>query len=455
MATGIYNLDSTRFNAAPRDTRSEGWTEEWGTDKKELPDSHRYMIDDESIATILATPHPHVPLILTQFRPAWVEQILLRIAKVPHIVLNSKHIANEATGPLPFLRDHQDPSQAPILVGRHHPSNIASANPIAQNHILEYLKSSRNIDLDKSLLTMEQRSTARCLLSLIENELDPVVLYLRYEDYDAWEQVYRRQYLIATTPHSESWISYLHGRFQACVERVAMRKRLVEMSRSMTIQKATEQAKQAYTVLEVQLQKNERDSFLMGVKDQPTLVDAVLWAHLAEALGDVHLVVILADFPNLVKYFQNIHNRYFKDHGDTWDRWNQSQNKINAFQQLPLQSDKKKLSASIFKDAIDVMQRLSLQKHDLQDVLDTTKAKFASQPWPTPTPSTDTLLYRWRMGEDLGKKGKDETTDQQENPIRKKLIRDQIRNDQVWISGVAGISVIAILILQGTSKSEK
>lgn len=147
FASGIYNLDSTRSTAAPLDTRREGWTEAWGAKVQDLRCSQEHFeIDAEAIASLLATPHPQLPLILTQFRPAWVEQILLRMARVPHIVVNSNHVSHEATGPLPFLRDHREPSQPPILVGRHHPSNIASPNPIAQNHIVEYLKTTRKLD---------------------------------------------------------------------------------------------------------------------------------------------------------------------------------------------------------------------------------------------------------------------------------------------------------------------
>jgi hypothetical protein len=472
MASGIYNLESSRFNAAPRDTRKEGWTEAWGADEKDLPDDAitRYQLDNESIASsLLATPHPQLPLLLTQFRPAWMEQMALRMAKVPHIVVNSNHVTNEATGPLPYLRDRKDDissssqNQPPILVGRNHPSNIATPNPVARNHILQYLQEERKIDLDEPLVTPQQKAMSKCFLSLVQSELEPIVLYLRYEDHDAWEQVYRQQYLQASTrsPQSQnSWVAHLHGRFQACLERATSRRRLVEFTRTVTIPRALERAREAYAALELQLQRHAGDSsdggslFLMGVGgNQPTLVDAVLWAHLAEALCDVHLVVVLADFPNLVKYFQNIHKQYFESSsGETWDEWNQLQNKSNAFQQLPLQNDKKKLSASTFKDAIDLMQSLSLRDHDLQDVLETTKAKRSTEPWPTPTPPTETILYRWRMGEDLNQKTPDDSQqEQQDNPMRKKLMRDQMRNDQMWISGVVGVSAIAIILLQGSS----
>lgn len=104
---------------------------------------------------------------------------------------------------------------------------------------------------------------------------------------------------------------------------------------------------------------------------------------------------------------------------------------------------------------------------ELQKVLDATKAKRDAKPWPVPRNNpTDSLFYRWRMGEDIEATPKNEggaatrkatkrsssNNDggkESENPIRKEFLRDQIRNDQLWISGVAGVSVVAILLLQG------
>ena len=99
------------------------------------------------------------------------------------------------------------------------------------------------------------------------------------------------------------------------------------------------------------------------------------------------------------------------------------------------------------------MQSLSLRNNDLQDVLNTVKTKRSTEPWPDPTSEVDTLMYRWRMGEDFSKKEEGNSADSQDNPTRKKLIRDQIRNDQIWISGVVGVSAIAILLLQGAGTS--
>ena len=455
LAAGLYNLESTRNSAAPRDTRKEGWTEAWGADQEEVEEPSRYALDVKAIASLLATPYPQIPLVLTQFRPAWLEQMTLRMAKIPFIVINSNHIAHEATGPLPFLRDHKQASEPPALVGRHHPSNIASPNPLAQNHILQYLKEVHRLDLDAALETPEQQSLSKCYLTLIQAELDPMLLYLRYEDYDAWEQVYRRQYLNATTssnPHAHNhWVAHWHGRFQASMERLTARRRLMETTRIMTIPRAVARAKEAYATLDLQLQRRQGGEYLLGTTT-PTIVDAVLWSHLAEALCDVHLVVVLADFSNLVNYFQKLYETYFEKATNSWEEWNRTQNGKNAFEQLPFK-DEKKLIATGFKDAIDLMQSLSLQNRNLQEVLDTTKVKIESEPRPTPTPMTESLFYRWRMGEDLNKPVESEQQDDQQSEMRKKMLRDHARNDQLWISGVVGVSVVAILLLQGNVKT--
>lgn len=447
LATGVYNLDSSRFRSAPLDKRKEAWTESWGDPKRKNETS--WKIDEESISLLLATPHPQLPLILTQYRPAWLEQVVLRMAKIPHIVLNAHHLSNEATGPLPYLRDHQ-PSKPPILVGRYHPSNIAPDSVPCQNSILDYLLSERKVNFDSDLLTDQERSLSSCYLNLINGELQNILLYLRYEDHDAWEQVYRRQYLRACSSGSDNWFLHLKGRFQASMERVTALRNLQEYRRKMTVPQAVARAKEAYQALEYQLSSHEK-LYLLG-KDKPSLVDAVLWSHLADALCDVHLVIELASFPRLVKYFQKILKTYFPGNQDAWDEWNHKQNINNAFQQIPIYG-KSKLEKSAFKNAIELMQTLSLRNENLPEVLETAKAKRAEEPWPVPPKATASVLYRWRMGDDF--QNPKEIPEAEENPSRKKMQRDQERNDQAWVSGVAGVSVAALLLLQATSTKER
>lgn len=499
FATGIYNLDSSRFQRGSLDTRSEGWTETWGANENtgvdgesikrvaasaagEAKTKARYWeIEDSSISLLLATPHPQLPIVLTQHRPAWLEQIVLRMAKIPHIVVNSTHISNEATGQMPYLTDYhgqassgsaracgggvdQD-SEPPVLVGRCHPTDLTTAFDGNQNSILLYLTEYRKVDLDADALKSEQqRGLSQAFLSMIQSDLATALSYLRFEDQDAWEQVYRKQYIQASIPpetevsaENVSWILQLRGRFQASMERAVERRRILEYSRGQSIERVLGRARKAYQSLERQLGaiassgvSNQR-AFLLGT-DRPALVDAALWAHLADAVCDLHLVVVLASFPRLVQYFHELYQTYFATQGkafvDTWEEWNERQNLSNAFQKIPIlgQATRADNKSSTFEDAIDLMQSLSLQKQDLQEVLDAVKAKRDGEAWPTPLKPTETLFYRWRMGEDLGRR--QTGPEKEENPLRKKLLRDQIRNDQMWISGAAGVSVVALLLLQ-------
>ena len=95
-----------------------------------------------------------------------------------------------------------------------------------------------------------------------------------------------------------------------------------------------------------------RPVYLLGT-DDPTPVDALLFAHIAEALCDVHLVLVLARRPVLVRYFSAMYDRYFgkgyadewrrrhnprgggEDDDDGWIRRNDVANSNNAFNRIP------------------------------------------------------------------------------------------------------------------------
>lgn len=490
LATGIYNLDSKRFQKASLNTRVEGWTETWGnkeeneevTNDEETTsneavdvtearksDTIGTEIDDRSVSILLSTPHPQLPIVLTQHRPAWFEQMVLRIAGIPHIVINSKHISNEATGQLPYLSDCQ-PSKPPILVGRDHPTNLetnTTSNNISNNSILAYLQDYRDVDLDKqaSLTSDQQRGLSRCFQCMIHSELSNILLYLRYEDSDSsWEQVYRKQYIEASNiifSNDESreinWIMQLRGRLQASMERSVERKHLLGFDGEKNSKKhLLQRANNAYSTLDNQLfetnKNTTKQNYLLGT-ERPALVDVLLWAHLAEALCDVHLVVLLASHPNLVKYFQHMYRTYFStsDGGKCdWKDWNEQQNLKNAFQKIPTLGKSKLAQPNAFKDAVDLMQKLSLQKQELIEVLGAVKAKRMTDPLPKPRQPTSSVMYRYCMGSETLKNKKNQTpTEKEQNPIRQKLMRDQVRNDQMWISGIVGVSAVVILLIQG------
>ena len=451
LAKNFYNLYSDRFCAAPLDRREEGWTEAWGSKEVRDSSSSCWQYDEKSIEFMLATPYPQIPLVLTQFRPAYLEQLALRITGIPHIVLNSPYISNEATGPLPYLSDLN--ADSPALVGRHHPSNIAPFKSKGYNSILDYLKSSKKLNWDSALQTDSQKQVmSQCLLHLIDSELKQILLFLRYEDHDAWEQVYRGRYLQASRQRN-SWVSDLKGRFQAMLERAAARRKGLEYYQTLSVKRAINIAKEAYGTLEQQLTSHTQP-YLLGT-DEPCMVDIVLWAHFAEALGDVHLVVVLSSFPKLVEYFQRMYKTYFTGKLGAWDAWNVEQNLMNAFQQIPINGNTNQSKApATYKDAIELMQSLSMQKQDLQEVLDAVKAKRSEDVAPEPSAPTESMLYRWRMGEDPSKFAEEEK-EEEPHPNRKKMIRQQQRNDEIWMSGVAGVSILVVLVLQSTSEVSK
>lgn len=493
VANGIFNLDSKRFASPTLDHRKRGWTEAWGVEDTNLSSDdlatkeyhdHLESLDNDAISsTLLATPYPQqlsskssapIEVTLFQYRPAYLEQVVLQMLNIPHIVVNCAYVATEATGPLPCLRElSKEADRASVLVGRHHTSRHAS--PAARNHILDYLLKAQSSDttdggnvLDKHL-TKQQRAQSTAFATMIQSELQTILHFLRYEDLDAWEQVYRPQALQASK--STSYLAHMGGRVQAWSERAMGRRRLGEAVRSMSIAQAIERAKEIYACLETQLGGNQQqmsgednsnktsDTYLLGAA-KPSLVDAMLFDHLADALCDVHLVVCLADFPNLVAYFSNMCNRFFITSGGSskttpeWLTWNRRQNRDNPFHQLPIAMNRKSTKPH-FKDAIELMQSLSMRIQKLQEVLDVTKRKRVEEPWPAPSDPTKSNLYRWRMGEDLmqRKKAPEEEDPMMASPQRKKLLRDQQRNDQIWASGVLGVSALAIILLRGMQQA--
>ena len=493
IASGIYNLDSQRFRKASLDTRSEGWTETWGNkrngpcDKETVTSEEcgnpkfgrKGEVDDESLSQILSTPYPTVEIVLTQHRPAWFEQMLMRVAGIPHIVLNSNHISNEATGQLPYLRDCR-PSNPPILVGRNHPSNLKRNDDIISNSILSYLQNHRNVDLDEhaGITTDQQRGLSKCFQYMINLELSKILFQLRFEQSDAWEQVYRKQYVGASyisewqgrigkdCQSKASWFTELHGRFQAMMERSIERKRLLGYSKNEQKNSASqllERANDVYNTIDRQLllvnkgqdETNFHKDYLLGT-DGPALVDVLLWAHLAEALCDIHLVVLLASYPRLVNYFQDMYKSFFPSNEETsdahpaWMKWNDQQNLSNAFQKIPnLSKHAQTQCSTTIKDAVDLMQKTSLQKQNLLDVIETVKAIRTEERQPKEREPQSFLLYRWCMGEGTSRNEPAMAENAQDNPLRKKLLRDQARNDQIWISGIFCISAVAVILIQG------
>jgi glutathione S-transferase len=458
VAAGLSNVDSRRFRNPSLDNRTESWTEIWGDEK---PD----VMEEAMIADQLATVHPQLPVTLFQFRPAWAEQLVLKIAKIPYVVINSRYAATESTGSLPYLRDlsNTNSNRAPALVGKYQPSG---KGPSETNAILEYLhKSSHSVNLDGAFNTPQQAAQSHLLANLIRNELGPMLDALRFEDTDAWEQIYRPQYLDASRGRHGcdgpgffavgSW-------WQTWSIRAVARKAL--LAKGWTLDRAKTTARPSYATLETFL---ENQTYLLGTPT-PSTVDCMLFEHLAEALCNVHLVIILADFPKLVQFFQTLYETHFGLADDNeWSKWNRQENLVNAFQTLPIETKQGGTSDRPFKNALELMQSLSVHQHNLQEVLVVMKQKRDQETRPIPIKECSTL-YRWRMGDDLmaksskteedNNKTKDETdeTTTQQSP-QEKWRKDQKYSDEVWISAVfvVSLAVIGNAMMNVSSKSSK
>ena len=457
---------------------------------------------------------PETPLTILQYRPAWLEQLVLRIAGIPHVVVNVAYASHESTGPLPALRDMQtsdksnnpsfDPGSTnetiiPILVGRRQPKMKMNAkegtfavkgfptSTAINNSILEYLNQHKAVDLDTKLtedgdddMTAKSKETLSKLLKLlVTTKLQKCLMILRYEDANAWDQVYRKQCLqssklstdasIITTlntnkPYQNNISNYLptmRGLYQSWSERVMARKelRLGNGNKEICLEEAKVEARKAYEIFEQQLTQVEHSGpshcYLLGTKE-PTMVDALLWAHLAEALCDVNLVVVLADFPHLVKFFQRIYDTFFPDSkaradngGDydaavasrirdsSWNIWNKHQNQANHFQQIPLEPGmikEKARDSKKIKHALELMQSLSVQDHNLLEVLKVGKETRALE-----VAAKTRAMQGKAESPAVGATG---VKKEPESSALEKARRQQQRHDQYWISLVTGVAIL-------------
>jgi hypothetical protein len=318
LIAACHNWRQTRLYSPSLGKRSEGWTEKWGSSSSEettttSSSSSCWKMEQESVQHICATVHPLVPVTLFQYRPAWTEQLALRVANVPYTVVNTPYAVTEAVGPLPYLRELQ-PNLPPRMTGR---GNIDGTT--RGNAILQYLQQERGIDLDEPLRngkSKDLQAMSQLYTNLIQNKLQNALCALRYQDGEAWDQVYRPQCLQAaggSNTLASSWLRF-PGWYQAWSERVHMCSMLSHDTRSLTTEQAVQQVRDVYRVLEEAMETHSPSSaghlHLLGTV-KPVTVDLLLWDHLMQALMDVHLVVVLADFPVLCRYVQQIWDKYF------------------------------------------------------------------------------------------------------------------------------------------------
>ena len=251
-------------------------------------------------------------------------------------------------------------------------------------------------------------------------------------------------------------------------------------------------------------------TYFLGT-EKPTYIDALLFAHLAEALCDVHLVLVLAKYSRLTKYFQWMYDQFFGEaytqtfasESTSWVEKNNIVNALNAFNQIPEATSTKQSSSTVSSNgeglsdmvhAIQLMQKLAVHCKELDEALQDAAAlraldgeeKAVLDSYHRPMGSR---LYGWIMGrevkfwgsgntaklsndgevlsdKDTGndegsyssgdehQKGKYSEDDKKQKDIVKRMKRDRRTNDELWLSGVAAVFVVT-LVISASSKSKQ
>jgi hypothetical protein len=468
LSNFVQNWDLHRPYLPSLAVRTEGFTEEWGkTTQCANQDEMWLQWEQEQVAELCATQQPASPVRLVQYRPAWMEQLALRVAGVPHIVLNSAYAVSELTGPLPYLQDlgtdgtdgkssDTTAQQCPAMVGRTH----SALNSTVENAILDYLKQHRGIDLDRTLNDLQNQQSVLFTL-LIRDTLTPCLTLLRYQaDTAAWEQIYRPQCMAAAAAASSnnSWYKPLAS-WQAWSERVQALSSLTRQHRSQSRESTITTARRAYAVVEQQLQNTSRSSYLLDTA-KPVVVDCLLWDHLLQAVTDIHLVVVLADFPAILQYIQKIWDTFqfgaaVDDNTtirDSLSVWNFEENASNAFNEIPLLPARVKKENETFQHAIDLMEKISVAQHDLQKTLILAKKQRLQDDALTKTAQRQPLAtwHRWRMGDSYFPASRGSapptTSDTTATTATEELMRRAYqRNDEIWMASVAAITIAIVL----------
>jgi hypothetical protein len=277
-------------------------------------------------------------------------------------------------------------------------------------------------------------------------------------------------------------------------------------SGSVNVYRAMEYADMYYTSLEQKMVVGGGGggsaTYFLGTSI-PSYIDALLFSHLAEALCDVYLVLVLAKHSRLMKYFQWMYDQYFGEKyvgggaDAEWVKWNNVSNSLNAFNQIPEATSLRKSGFGGqevdgnggMTHAINLMQELAIHCHELDEAMRDAAAlrlkggreRLVLEKQHRPIGST---LYQWLMGvevklwgssrqksqlssADAGKSktndnsGEEEEDEEGDSESAKKAMwqkhmeqvkRDRRYSDEVWISGVVVTFVGALLLSYSKSK---
>ncbi len=214
-------------------------------------------------------------------------------------------------------------------------------------------------------------------------------------------------------------------------------------------------------------EKHDQTTYFLKT-DKPTYLDALLFSHLAEALCDVHLILVLSKHSKLLCYFQWVYDSYFgkgydattteggaeivQSHQGNWVTNNNVVNSRNAFNQIPTWTTKLKSTShpqfgthpnggtddvndedNTMTHSIQLMQTLAVhcrttssssQESSLEDAIRdaahsrtmTKKETELLQCYHTPFGSR---LYQWLMGREPKIWGSEDTCSKESNRDRR------------------------------------
>ncbi|GAX26968.1 hypothetical protein FisN_9Lh272 [Fistulifera solaris] len=400
--------------------RVEGFTEELPSSKDDNDDND----NDTDVPSPSSSPSSLLRIL--QFQPAWEEQLLLRLAALPHTVWNSSYAVTEAVGPLPAL---QDLSRA-AMMGRSSTISSTSSNTSNKSPIIEYLERYHGLVLD------HQHDDIPIYLSLVQKELEPCRITLLCQD-EEWNSVYKQRCIQAGGGRLSQWQARSYRRF--------LKYQQSYTDRHMTTTTAVERVRHVYALFEHKRSSSLSSSnsrWILGTT-QPTRLDVALWDHLMHALTDVHLVIVLAEFPLLLTFVQKVWDDYFANPTEEWQIANALQNATNPFAQVPsLLWSPQREEKEFFRHAVELMEQLSVQDRNLIETVRVAKEARLLQTKVDPNEAFRTW-HRWRKG------GPYYPTTNNNNNAQgsdEKVRREYHRSDEAWIASMALSTIMAMCV---------
>mmetsp|Transcript_18508 Transcript_18508/g.21362 ORF Transcript_18508/g.21362 Transcript_18508/m.21362 type:complete len:577 (-) Transcript_18508:129-1859(-) len=532
--TEVFGNESLTMNSRPNNKENE-----------KCDFGYNWKLDDDYVSR---TKNARIPYFIQnppairmyQYRPAYSIQLYLRLTSTPHIIFNSPHSCNESHGQLPLLLDLNRKASVGVQASY---SSLSSSH-MQLDGILSYLlsvekkkenkknkigfdddegnadESNDTMNDDIIPLSIDQKAERNSIFSQL-HELNMILKCLRYGCDQTWNALYKNQCIDAhlypygnpdemdpsssgdsdnsNNSRKRKW-NFI-SLFQIWAERIVAQKdtqldslgkllyqkdydgSVISMSdKEVNINKAMQMAGEIYSSLNWKLSQSTEMNLLDT--EQLSVIDTLLFGHLAEALCDIHLVTILNEHSSLISFFQTTYETYFgkeyqvdvmKKKGvknSSWVKWNDRMNSLNQFNRIPINDVRRKIQATLaqgksdsgyaYQDAIKIMQSVALHCHDLQEVLADAallrKQENAVYGADTvPKSMVGKWLHMFRMGADLKvlkedkQTSNDDDNDDEDDMMKKnkqhlrKVMKEAKKNDELWISGVICATVIGLL----------